>query len=335
MTTSPSTGTYLTRLVRTVDDVSPEVAALVAASGANFNYGPEFLRAYERYPIQRVHDVVYLEVVDGQDRLVGFVPCYVQGDPLGALGLAEGELALLSHVWHCSDTRLVGEPTVELARHVLGSMRDLAAAAGLPKFGFINVATGSPTARLLEEAGLAGSYVDTRYWLDLAACGDEEGYLATLKSDVRREYRRHLRRAEDAGVRVVHRHATADEDHERLGLFESSMERVGSPGYYSAEKIARFLTETPSARVIEVLLGDDLIAIAIVFVDGTKVHTWAGGWVRERGWPFSPYYLLWAECLRLGFRLGRPTLENGRKNGDFKLRFGLHPLPLDVHVTST
>lgn len=334
MTTTRSTDRYLTRVVATVDEASPERGALIAAAGANFNYGDEFLRAYERYPIQRVHDVAYLEAYDG-DRLVAFVPCYVQGDPLGALGLAEGELALLSHVWHCSDTRLVADPSVDVARHVLAAMRDRAAAAGLPRFGFINVAVGSPTAAVLEELGLAGTYVDSRYFLDLAALGDEEGYLATLKSDERREYRRHQRRAADAGVRVVHRMATADEDHDRLGLFETSMERVGSPGYYSAEKIARFLTETPSARIIEILLGDQLIAMAIVFVDDTKVHTWAGGWIREPGWSFSPYYLLWAECLRLGFRLGRPVLENGRKNGDFKVRFGLTPLPLNVYVTST
>jgi predicted N-acyltransferase len=335
VTTSRPTDTFATRVVRTIDDVNPDVAALVKASGANFNYGGEFLRAYERYPIQRVHDVFYVEVYDAADRLVAFVPCYVQGDPLGALKLPDGELALLSHVWHCSDTRLVGEPTLDVARHVLAAMADLAGDAGLTRFGFINVAVDSPTAHLLEEAGIAGAYVDSRYWLDLRACGDEEGYLATLKGGTRREYRRHLNRARDAGVEVVHRFATADEDHERLELFETSMARVGSAGYYSAEKIASFLTETPSARIIEIQMGGELIAMGIVFVDDTRMHTWAGGWVREEGWSFSPYYLLWAECVRLGFRLGVPTLENGRKNGDFKMRFGLVPLPLNVYVTST
>src|SRR5437868_4799480 len=108
MNTSRRTSSGLsTRVVRSVDDLHPGTAELVRGCGAPFYYGAEFLRAYERHAVQPVHDVFYVEVLDRDETLVGFTPCYVQGDPLGALGLAQGELAVLTHTWHCPDTRLV------------------------------------------------------------------------------------------------------------------------------------------------------------------------------------------------------------------------------------
>ena len=334
MSTSRSTRPLSTRVVRTVDDLHPAITDVVTANGANFNYGLEFLRAYERYPIQRVHAVYYVEIHGDHGAPVAFAPCYVQGDPLGALGLRDGELALLSHVWHCSDSRLVTaeETTPQLARRMVAAMAEVARSARLRRFGFINVEVGSPTALALEAIGLTGSLVDTRYWLDLAGCGDEAGYLARLRRSSRMEYRRHRNRARDAGVVITHRPARAEEDRERLGLFEVAMERVGSAGYYSAEKIANFLRETPSARIIELTQGERLLAMSINFVDATRIHAWACGWVRDRGMPFSPYYVVWSEIVRLGFQVGVPRLEGGRRNGDFKIRFGMIPQPLNVYM---
>ena len=56
------------RVIRSVDELSPDAAHLAAAAGASeFYYGLDFLRAYENEPIQRVHDVYYIEVNDADD----------------------------------------------------------------------------------------------------------------------------------------------------------------------------------------------------------------------------------------------------------------------------
>jgi predicted N-acyltransferase len=324
---------YQRRVVRTVDELSAGTPALVRAAGANFNYGVEFMRAYERYPIQPVRACYYVELLDEAGTVVAFVPCFVQGDPLGALGLAQGEYALLSHVWHCSDARIVAaEATPEIAVEVLAAVREVARSANLPRTGFINVAVDSPTALALEAVGVPGVHLDTRYWLDLAGYGSEEGVLAAIKPADRREYRRHWRRATEAGVKVVTRHALPDEDVDKLGLLEVTMVRVGSAGYYDAAKLAAFLAETPSAWVIEITLDEALLAFAILFVDDTRLHAWALGYDRERPLPFSPYYLMWGSFMRLGYELGLPRLEAGRRNGEFKMRHGLSPQELNAYV---
>jgi CelD/BcsL family acetyltransferase involved in cellulose biosynthesis len=313
--------------------LSPETAAVVAAAGANVNYSLEFMRAYERYPIQPVHGCHYIELLDEADTVVAFVPCFVQGDPLGAIGLAPGDHALLSQVWHCSDTRLVAaDPTPEIAGQVLAAMRDVARSLRLRRCGFINVAVDSPSAAALEDAGVSGVHLDTRYWLDLAGHGSEEGVLASIKSADRREYLRHWRRANEAGVKVVTRRASAAEDPGKLRLLEETMVRIGSPGYYDAVKLTAFLAETPHAWVIEISLDEALLGFAILFVDDTRLHAWALGYDRERPLKFSPYYIMWGSFMRLGYELGLPRLEAGRRNGEFKMRHGLVSQELNAYI---
>lgn len=316
-----------------MDELSPDTPAVVAAAGANVNYSLEFMGAYERFPIQPVHGCYYVELLDDTGAVVAFAPCFVQGDPLGAIGLAPGDHALLSQVWHCSDTRIVAaEPTPEIARELLEAMREVARSASLRRTGFINVAAGSPSATALEAAGLPGIHLDTRYWLDLAGHGSEDGVLAMMKSSDRREYRRHWRRATEAGVKVVTRRPSPHEDVQKLGLLEDTMVRVGSPGYYDAAKLAAFLAETPNGWIVEVTLDDALLGFAILFVDDTRLHAWALGYQRHLRLPFSPYYVIWGSFMRLGYELGLPRLEAGRRNGEFKTRHRLVPQDLNAYI---
>jgi hypothetical protein len=333
------TESHRTRVVRTVEELAPETARLAAAAGASeFYYGHEFLRAYEREPIQPVHAVHYIEVLE-DDQVIALTPCYVQGDPLRALGLAPDEKALLSHVWHCSDSQLASTRTTpDVASAIITTMRRIAASAGLSRCGFINVATGSPTALALEGAGLTGTELDTRYTIDLASLGNWQGYLASLRYNARREYARQLRRADDCGVKIVERVPDGDEDPQGLQIFEVLMANVGSAGYYSKERIAAFLRYArEGARIIEVTMGGETIAKAVVFIEPRKIHAWAGGYDRnadiESGRPFSSYYVLMSAIIKLGLRLGVPTLEGGRRNGHFKERYGMRPQPLNAYMT--
>lgn len=330
---------YRVEVLSSVDDLPPECGSIAKEQGlSTLYYGFEFLRAYEREPIQKVHHTRYLVVRDATGDVVAFVPCYVQGDPLRALDLADGEVVLLSHVWHCSDTRLATrreDPAIAVA--VTHTMTSLAGELGAGRYGFINVSADGPTARMLRAAGFTPKPVDTRYIIDLAEAGDFEGYLQNLRPNARREYRRQLNRARDAGVRMSVRVPEGAEDPDSLDLFEKLMANVGSAGYYDKERISRFLTYVPSgARIVEVHQGEELIAKAIVFVEETKIHAWAGGYDRyadarvER--PFSSYYVLMARIIQLGFESNVRYFEGGRRNGPFKERYGMRPVDLDAYI---
>jgi predicted N-acyltransferase len=237
-----SEGPYHVEIRHRVDDLPPECESIAREQGlSTFYYGFEFLRAYEREPIQKVHDTRYLVVRDAENAVVAFVPCYLQGDPLRALDLAEGEVVLLSHMWHCSDTRLATRrQDPQVAAAVVGTMESLARELGATSYGFINVSTDGPTAELLRGVGLQPRHIDTRYVIDLAQAGDFDGYVQGLRPNARREYRRQLNRARDAGVRTSVRVPEGAEDPQSLELFETLMANVGSAGYYDKDRISRF-----------------------------------------------------------------------------------------------
>ncbi|MFF2079200.1 GNAT family N-acetyltransferase [Kitasatospora sp. NPDC058162] len=329
-------GALRVRVVRSAEELNPGLDALVSASGAPFYFGREFLAAYERYPVQAVADRYYLEAYGDGEELLGFAPCHVQADPLGALGLAEGEKALVSNLWHCPDSHLVAvERRPEVAAALLEAMGRCAAEAGLARYGFVNVELGSPSAAALEAAGLTGTPIDKRYALDLSTFATEDEYLATLSGSTRHEYRRQLRRAAEAGAEMSMRTATADEEVERYRLLEISAARFGSAGYYDAQRIVDFLgMMQKAARVNEIRLDGELLAIGILFAEERKLHTWAAGYDRERELPFSPYYLLHASAVRYALELGLPVLEGGRRNDDFKMRFGMAQKPLAAYLGS-
>ena len=41
---------------------------------------------------------------------------------------------------------------------------------------------------------------------------------------------------------------------------------------------------------------------------------------------------MWGSFMRLGYELGLPRLEAGRRNGEFKMRHGLLPQELNAYV---
>lgn len=318
------------RVVHSAADLAVEIDSIANLSKVPFFYRRAFLEAYQDNPIQPVGKCFYLEVLDESGRLVAFAPCYLQGDILGAFGPPTMELSLLSHCWHCYDTRLpTDQLTPDLVRLLLETMREEAERYGVSRYGFINVERASAEAEAMKCAGLPAAPLDTRYVLDLSGFSTEDDYLASLRLHPRQEYRRHLRRAVEVGVVSSIRRTSTRETAEGMRLLETSAARAGSPGYYRADRIADFLSMVGNrARVIEVALEDDLIALGIIFLDDDRIHTWAAGYDRERQLPFSPYYVLYAAAVKLGFEQGLSLLEGGRRNDQFKKRFGMTPRSL-------
>jgi len=325
-----SVGDLSVRLIRSAVEADAAVEGMAGLSKAPFYYRKKFLEAYQRHPVQSVVDSFYLEVLDKDGRLVAFSPCYLQGDPLGAFGPATDEISLLSHCWHCYDTRLLAaDPTPDLVRLLMDTMGEQAGHYGVRRYGFINVESGSADADAMEAAGLTPAALDTRYVLDLSGFDDEEAYLASLRPRPRHEYRRQLNRAGEAGVSCSARRTSPDEAAHSLRLLEVSATRAGSSGYYDAERIAAFLRVVGDAtRVVEIAVDGQLVAIGICFLEADRLHTWAAGYDRERKLPFSPYYVLYAASVRLALEHGVPLLEGGRRNDQFKRRYGMAPRSL-------
>lgn len=323
-----------------IGDVDPvEWDAVVAAAGAPAFYSSTYLAAYEREPLSDVATTRYLLGRDA-DRLVAAVPLYLmpRPDPLGMLTpgfpVAAGESALLSHNWHCYDGTLVtaGPARPELVAAVLDGMRAEAIRLGASWYGFVNVTRGSTTSAALAAAGLPLRHLEDRFATDLSGLSDLDGYLARLDPRYRQNVRRRRRRADEAGVELSVG-TTGDIDlAEAAGLCRATAAGFGNRDFYPAGVFERFLLLlAPVTRVIEARYRGRLIGVCICLLDEGRLHTWIGGYDHDgAGHNVSPYTVCFAEAVSLALELHRPVLEGGRRNADYKRRYGLLPRPLDA-----
>jgi CelD/BcsL family acetyltransferase involved in cellulose biosynthesis len=80
-----------------------------------------------------------------------------------------------------------------------------------------------------------------------------------------------------------------------------------------------------ACRLIRVELDGVLLAVSICMYDASRMHAWAGGCRYPPGLNWSPQYVLFAAELETAFAAGLPVLECGRRNDEFKTRYGLRP----------
>lgn len=315
--------------------------AVVQAAGAPIFYQSAYLSAYHDAPLGEIDRFGYL-VARGApaEPPLAVVPValYRYADPLGGLrrihpGI-ERELALLSHVWHCYDTRLVG-PTGrgDVVDAVLATIRDLASSWQARWCGFINVERGSPTAVALNTAGVPGAHLVDRFVANLAGLGCLADYLARLRPRARANLTRTMRRAADAGMATSVVPAAGADLAEIAELCGRTATRFGNTGFYPAGTFARFVTTLgPLAHIIEVRQGGRLVAAGVCLTDDQRFHTWTCGVDYDVSGSASPYAVLFVESVALALRLRRPVLEGGRSNEVFKQRHGLAVRHLDAHV---
>ena len=310
--------------------------ALVEAAGAPVFYRHAFLTAYERSPLQPPR-LLYVIARDG-DALVAAVPCQLHedADPLGTLARivpdGGGGGALITHVLHCYDTRVPAtELTEEVGSLVCDTMRSLAIDVGAAWYGFANVASEEGLATLLRKETLAEAAMTERYRADVEDRTFDE-FLSVMKSDHRIELGRQVRRASEAGVRVeIHDGSVAHVD-ALVGMLADLAGRHDASAYYWPERVVPFVRSlTGITQVIEIWLDDVLLAGGVCFVDRGTLHLWAAG-ARYGVTPFSPYYVLVYESIRLAWAHGASVIEGGRGNGVFKQRHGFRPVPLSGFV---
>ncbi|MEV7520885.1 aminotransferase class V-fold PLP-dependent enzyme [Streptomyces sp. NPDC091371] len=321
--------TLTSRSVGSADELGPEWDGLVAELDAPVFNTRAFLRAYEHHPVQRITDPQYLEIRRDTGELVAVAPTYRQGDPLGLLGLAEGEQALLSPMWHSPDTRLLAtdEEALDALQQAFGAR---AAELDAPLWGFVNVSADADLVKVLESRGFRRKTLVPRWTLRREDAPDRQSYLAGMRKSTSHDYKRQLRRYEERAFGLVHR-ADYDGLVPLLELVAASAARTGSPKYYDPLKLAEFLRELDGpVRVVEVRSHEgETLAVGICFLEENRLQAWAGGYIRGReDLKFSPYYALWWEIVELMWQSGVATIECGRLNETFKEKMLLIPQEL-------
>lgn len=311
------------------DDLGEDWDRLAADLDAPIFHTRAFLQAYEHNPVQNISEPRYLEVRATSGALLAAVPTYLQGDPLGLLGLAEGEQALLSPMWHAPDSRLLTRDERALDA-VVAAFGARAEELSVAQWGFVNLTADLPIVKALERRGFERRQLVPRWALTRQAAPDGEAYLGGMRKSVQRDYARQLRRYHESASAHVHG-ADYPELLRLLELIAASAARTGSPKYYRPEPFARFLREMgPAVRLVEIRSNaGETLAVAVCFLERDRLQAWAGGYVRGRpDLAFSPYYALWWEICGLMWSGSVQRIECGRLNETFKEKMLLTAQPL-------
>lgn len=324
-----------TSVYRDISDVPAEEWDLVVErTGAPVFYRHAYLSAHARTAVLPAQAQVLVMARDGSGEPVGICPASLQSpsDPLGALarnvdGYDPGDRSLLSHNWQCYDTRL---PALDRGAplRIVQTLHEVAVEAGASWLGFVNVAAG-PQLAALAAAGFDVVEMDERFCLDLSEIQTVEDFLQRLRPSARRNLRRYRLRAQECGV-VVENLAVRDVDlDEAVALVRHTAARHGTADFYRDgpfQDFVRSLGELVTA--IRISDADRLLAVGLCLPDRDRFHMWTCGAVYQYDAAFSPYGLLFLETVRSALASGRPLLEGGRRNREYKERHGLHRVPL-------
>lgn len=337
----------MTESLEVHDDVAaiPDWDQLATDSGAPVFYSSAFLSAYRKSELLPADAFAYLVLRDADQRARAALPVALlpKMDPAGSLTVYEPSIAaeprgLISHNWHCYDTWLPargGQADLDAIRTVLTAFRQLAADFAAPWYGLVNVDATGPLAAALTALGAHGVPIDQRYVLDLPPGFAVADHLAALPGRQRDSLRMHQRRAERAGaVARVLEPGSAEPD--RLARLERMIEAEhGVPGRFAPGGFQNFRQLLgQAARIIEICVGGRAVGLGFCLIDGVRLHLWTCA-VDRAAEDFSPLHLLFYEALKYAGRLGLARFECGRRDGDFKRRYGLRPVPLLAYIAPT
>jgi CelD/BcsL family acetyltransferase involved in cellulose biosynthesis len=306
------------------------------------NYGPGDAAGRPRASLAA------LCVFDGTDSLVGVAPWYVDGSlvrgrvlrPLGTGEVCSDYLSVLCH------------PGREAA--ILQTLAEYLAAsaaaptADAPSWDLLELdgvdAEDRTVATLAECLTELGSTVHRRpgpncWRLELPV--DWEGYVRSLSSNLRRDFRRLEREFLDTGRAVLHVAARRDELPQAMAIFMDLHQRrrnaLGQPGCFASSRFAGFFRD-----VVPELLGRGQLRLHWLELDGRPVAAecqLAGGGVlytyqaglEPEAMAQQPGKLIYMAILRQAVAQGYRAFDFLRGDEHYKARFGGRPRPSVVY----
>lgn len=324
-------------ILRSVTDIGRERWSRFATSaGANVFFSYDFLHSVEKNPLSQPSEPFYLVLRDGPD-LAAVLVLHLQEtvDPFGspAGGITR---MLVGHVWHCYETMVLSAAPLaaEPVRTLCAAMAGLAADTGATTYGLVNVPWDGPLVGHLSAAGLRGQETTPRYQLKPAAGSSLDDHLAGVGRASRRSLRQYMRRARRAGVEISFGVGATVLDDEVLALCKATADKH-APGYYPPTEFTALIKSLgENCRILRIDLDGELLAVSVCLFDSERAHFWAGGCHYPQQFNWSPQYVLFGAEVEYGLASGKPTLEFGRRNDEFKQRYGLRPQRLGRFVVN-
>jgi predicted N-acyltransferase len=323
------------RVIRSIREIDPQAwAQLAKACDASVFYSWEFLTAVEAQPLTARAQPFYLVAEDSFGDLLAVLPMYLQEtrDPFATVTESAPAMRILaSHLWHCYDTTVPCRAALDpwLLERLWTAVRRLAEDLSADMYGLVNVPRQGPLGTGLEAIGLTAQATAPRYRVDLRGPHHvAEDHLARVGRASRKTLRAYVRRAARAGAAVTADVGVRQLDEDLLELCHATADKH-APGYYPRAPLAALIAALgANCRIIRIDLDGQLLAASICLYDEMRMHAWAGGCRYPEDLNWSPQYVLfWAE-LTAAFGSGRPGLECGRRNDEFKRRYGLAPVEL-------
>ncbi len=297
------------------------------ATSAPVFYSWPVLQSVETQPLTADSQPYYLWTAEPDGSISAATVVYAQTavNPFGAPGSAP-EPMLVGHLWHCYDSRLlsVGPLDAEVVTAFARALDGLADGLGMASRGLHNLDRRGPLAGLVSELTPGAD----RYQLVPRPGDSAEQHLDGVGRSSRRTMRKYCRRAVEDGLQVRFVPPADGLADDVLALCLATADKH-APGYYPPEALSRLLLALgDDCRILRLELDGELLACSICLLDADSAHFWAGGSLYPERLNWSPQYVLFAEEISHGLQTGKRVLEFGRRNDEFKLRYGLQPVPL-------
>jgi predicted N-acyltransferase len=311
----------------------PGWESVVREAGCPVFYSTPFLTCMARAPLLPA-DSASLLLLRDKTELLGGVPAFRQSaiDPIKHLAKLywvftdlPSSAGLLSHCWHCYDTRIVVRPSAaHAAGRLVEAITSLARNHGFPYSGLVNVSDGA-TLKAMEAAGATPRYMVDRYVMDIAGVSGFDDYVGQLYPDARRELTRQYRRFGECGAVLAIERPPFGDVVEIVTLCRQTAARYNAAFYYPVEEMTYFLENIGDAlRLVSIRAKGERVGVLVCFCDPPRFHIWAAG-MRYEGLTFSPYAISIAEAIRLAIEERMHLIEGGRGNGRVKLKQGFVP----------
>jgi predicted N-acyltransferase len=334
--------TYTVQITDHVAEVGDEWDAVVHDTDAPLFYYPQFLEAFEQNPLHPLRRTAYLTVRAPDGNAVSVLPAYLQRgtDPMSVLAThfpdSVDQPVLLSHVWHSYESTVPTYPDhyPQAAHAALAALDGLAIDWDAEVCGLVNVDEADPLSGVLSDRGYSDNTIETGWRMRVDGFTGAEDWLATLRGKNRKQMHNELRRATEAGftARCVPVH-DADLDG-FMRLARRTAAKHDNADYYKPGVFPRFLRHLGQhAHLLELRTPDgELAGSAVMLTDDTRAHVPFCGYDLDVSSDFSPFYVLAGQMVLGAIEHKREWLYAGRRNPDFKRRYGFTPSPLQAHL---